>query len=44
MEKLSAKKLLELYFLFTSYRDKECDGHAEMSVQDFYLKRCGNGK
>jgi len=44
MEKLSEKELLKLYFEFIRYRDEECDGMAQISVKDFYLRGLRNGK
>ncbi|EKP0311710.1 hypothetical protein ACTG16_23385 [Aeromonas sp. 23P] len=38
MRHLDKAALKKLYNDFTTYRDKECDGWAKMSVQEFYLK------
>jgi hypothetical protein len=38
MEHLSSDELLKLYIDFTQYRDSECNGLAEMSIKEFYLR------
>lgn len=38
MRELTAGNLKTLYFNFTHYRDKHCNGHARMSIGDFYNK------
>ena len=38
MKTLTAGKLKTLYFNFAHYRDKHCNGHARMSIGDFYNK------
>jgi hypothetical protein len=37
-EALSSEQLRSLYFKFIEYRDSECNGMAQMSVQEFYKK------
>lgn len=39
---LDSAALKKLYNDFTTYRDKECGGWANMSVQEFYLKNRAN--
>lgn len=38
-EELDSDEFKRLYFAFVSYRDKECGGHAKMTVQAFYRAR-----
>ncbi|NIL19723.1 hypothetical protein [Pseudomonas sp. AN3A02] len=40
MEKLSQDELRTLHFNFTAWRDKCCNGRAQMSVQKFHAE-CG---
>lgn len=36
MDKLSHDQLLSLYLQFVAYRDRDCGGRANMSVERFY--------
>lgn len=38
MKNLNSKQLMKLYINYTSYRDNICNGHAELSVYDYYKK------
>ena len=38
MRALTVENLKTLYLNFTNYRDNHCNGHARMSIGDFYNK------
>ncbi len=38
MDELTPDQLRTLYFNFVAYRDKRCNGRADMSVHEFYRR------